>query len=511
MHRSPWGVGLFFVFCFFVRATEPLTLAEAEATIDEAILREYVGFLAADRLAGRDSGSPGLKQAAAFASKHFAQWGLQALGDVDPQTGERSYLQRFVIQGEPALVANSNQLVIHTADSTYTHDGGEAAWLPFRFTANVDLVKKDVVFVGYGIVDEAKGYDDYAGIDVTDKIVLVLRYEPGEAGNRRYRPSEHAYLINKATVAREQGAAAMLLVNGPNSDRAGDDDPLFGLGEAGRMAGDRIAYAHIKRAVARTMFLNQSQDLAALQTIIDETGQPHSQKLTGIKVSLKTALERPPIETENVVAFLPGQNPAAEVVVFGAHYDHVGTGQFGSMWGSRGRDQIHNGADDNASGTSAVLAVAQALSQGPRPNRGVLFVLFAAEERGLLGSAHFLAKPPLDRARFIAMINADMIGRGTNGRLTIGGIATAPRFDDLVRLHNRDLDLNLRLDPSGKAPSDHMNFLNNDIPVLFYFTGIHSDYHTPDDDVEAVVFSSLATISRHIFRTLWDLAEYGVD
>ena len=210
----------------------------------------------------------------------------------------------------------------------------------------------------------------------------------------------------------------------------------------------------------------------------------------------------------NVVARLEGSDLAHETVVIGAHYDHVGTGAFGSLWGTRGRGKIHNGADDNASGTSAVLEVAEAFVEGGiEPRRTVLFILFSGEERGLLGSAHFVAHPTVSRDSIGAMINLDMVGRGTGeGRFSIHGRRTSPAFEGLIARTRSDLDYSVEGVGFNMPPSDNSSFYEAGIPALFFTTGPHPEYHTPDDDIERINEANGASVARFAFGCLARLA-----
>ncbi|MBI4617810.1 MAG: M20/M25/M40 family metallo-hydrolase [Planctomycetes bacterium] len=213
----------------------------------------------------------------------------------------------------------------------------------------------------------------------------------------------------------------------------------------------------------------------------------------------------------NVAALLEGADPARkdEVVVLGAHYDHVGLGFYGSTWGPAGSGKIHNGADDNASGTSAVLEIAEAFVEGKvRPGRSVLFLLFSGEERGLLGSQHFALHPTVDLPKVVAMVNLDMVGRGTGtGRFMVNGTRTSPGFPKLVRETNERFGYDLDELPFGFAPSDNTSFYRKEIPVLFLTTGSHPEYHNPDDDVELINGENCAATSRFAFELVRRIAD----
>ena len=490
---------------FLVLAAVGSVLSSSALAGEDSILRadleKHMTFLASDALKGRDSGSEGLREAAAYISRHFQELGLKPMGD----PAARSFFQKVSMQGELRAAADQNLL-----------SGSGRAWalhgefMPFAFSSNGELHEREVVFAGYGVANPETKYDDYAGLDVAGKIVVVLRYEHADAGNADGSPTQHAYLTTKAKLAAQHGAAGLIIVNGPHGKAMEEGDPLFGLRSAGRMSGKKIPAIHAKRSFLEALLKETGRSLSELQTALDRDYQPISFVIPDVRVSMSVHLEKSVIEADNVIALLEGSDPDLkdEVVVIGAHYDHVGMGHFGSRWGSEGYDQIHNGADDNASGTAVVMEVAQAFARlEQRPKRGMLFILFCGEERGLLGSQFFTERPTIPLANQIAMINADMVGRAKDGGVSISGVGTSPGFTELVEGMGLGLDLKIETNESGIAPSDNTSFYKKDIPVLFYFTGIHDQYHTPDDDVHRINFEAQTEIGKHLFRVARKLGD----
>jgi hypothetical protein len=266
-----------------------------------------------------------------------------------------------------------------------------------------------LVFAGYGVTNPMKAYDDYAGLDVRGKVVLVLRRDPPWGGV----PTEHATFLAKLGAATEHGAAALLIVNGPRSLKGAPDKPMHWSAMVGGTPGSgRIPYAFLTQAAANAVLAPLGRDVAALEQAIDAASggpKPASAEVPGARVRLKVALERTSgLNARNVVGLLRGSDPALakEVVIVGAHHDHVGRGAYGSAGGPSAEGKIHPGADDNASGTAALLEVAEALAAQPkRPRRSVLFTSFSGEEMGLLGSVHYCEHPVLPLADTVAMVN----------------------------------------------------------------------------------------------------------
>jgi hypothetical protein len=343
-----------------------------------------------------------------------------------------------------------------------------------------------VVFVGYGITDPKRGYDDYAGVDVHGKVVLAMRYEPHNAlGQSRFTNnlnwSAASALMTKAQNAASHGAVALILIN-PPLHHPGD------LLLAPTMAHAPTALVPVLQI--KQTALPASVDLKSLQQQIDSSGQPHSVALDHVNASGNIEFIRQQTTVKNVIACLPGYGPHAdEYVVVGAHYDHLGHGGFGSL--AFGSHAIHHGADDNASGTAAVMELAERLTRAGRLERSVIFCNFTAEEEGLIGSAYFVNHCPVPASKIVAMLNLDMVGRIRDQRLYIGGAGTCDAFDAILSASDSGLPLILKesgpyIGRGGFGPSDHMSFAEKKIPVLFLFSGMHSDYHTPTDTAEKV-------------------------
>ncbi|MBW2258480.1 MAG: M28 family peptidase, partial [Deltaproteobacteria bacterium] len=349
-----------------------------------------------------------------------------------------------------------------------------------------------VVFAGYGIRAEELDYDDYAGIDVEGKVVLALRYEPGEKdeespfdGKRASRWSDLRY---KALKAREAGAAALVFVTGPVGSDPDEPDSLPPLKSGGPTSRAGLPVLQVTRAVASAWLASEGHDLGTLQAAIDEDYAPRSVDLPSLRVEGTVDVVATTAQVSNVVGVLPGRGDLAEeVVVVGAHYDHLGYGGDRSM--RPDEEAIHNGADDNASGVAAMLCGVGDLSEDLRTaseRRTLVALAFAAEEIGVGGSNWYTRHPLFPLEQTVAMVNLDMVGRVRDGALQVLGTDSAPEWEDLLRPHAQAAGLEITTGGDGYGPSDQMPFYEKEVPVIHLFSGAHEEYHTPDDDSETL-------------------------
>lgn len=431
-----------------------------------------VSYLASDGLKGRRAGTAEADEAAAWLVSRFKEIGLVAAG---PNGG---WLQPFdFIDGVD--LGSKNRL---QAAGTEWKVGTDFRPLAFSAAGAVD---GDVVFAGYGIVAKDLSYDDYAGLDVAGKIVLVLRYGP-DGDDEKSPFSPFAALRYKAAVAKEKGAKAMLVAAGPLTKDVADD--LIALRTDAAFSDAGIVAVSIRRPVADALLAPFGKTLEAAQKAIADAKKPASFAAPGAKVALNVDVTPRRVRTSNVLGLLKGSDPAkaSEFVVVGAHYDHLGLGGSTSL-ASAGGPQIHHGADDNASGVAALLETARRLSaRRASLGRSVLFVSFAAEELGTLGSLHFTKNPTVPWDAVVAMFNMDMVGRLRADKLDVQGVGTSPAWKGLVEASNKDANLKLALLDGGFGPSDHSPFYAGKKPVLFVFTGAHPDYHKPSDTADKI-------------------------
>jgi hypothetical protein len=474
----------------------------------EARLRADVTYLAADERGGRGVGTSGIDDAADYIANVFRELGLKPTADAD------GYFQEFSIRGEAALVQPTT-LELELPDGDPITGELDATFSPLAIGAAGKLEDAPLVFAGFGITAKDGGakidYDDYKDLDVKDKVVLILRRDPEPADKSHpfaaNAQTTYATFSHKVVNAAEHGAKAVLLVN--DAPSAGERDRL--LDYRATPSGGTIPFAMIQRQTADKLLATAgSPPVAELESRINETLEPQSRELPGVKVNLEVTVSREPIIAKNVIGVLEGQGPLAdETIVVGAHYDHLGTGGPGSLaFGSR---EIHNGADDNASGTSTVLELARRLAARPDAlPRTVVFMLYSGEERGLLGSAHYVNNPSIPLDKTVTMINYDMVGRLSDSRgLVVYGAGSSDGFEPLVQALSSSLGLEPKFfrGSSGEFnQSDHASFYRKDIPVLFFFTGTHADYHRPGDDTEKINFEGMTRIADLGELLLLDLA-----
>jgi aminopeptidase YwaD len=455
------------------------TVAAAPSFSPDAYLR-HVKFLASDELAGRGNGTAELDRAADYIAEQFRSIGLQPAGEGG------TYFQKLEVAIGSEL-GSGNRLTLQVG-----HDTWEAAlrrdFLPVA-VGEKTRIAGEVVFAGYGISAEEYGYDDYKGLDVTDKVVLVLAHEPRERDPKSpfegADPTLHGHDNTKAINARYRDARAILIVQDPANHEAGADLPPGAATQADELG---IAALRITRDAAARLLRASGKELLELQRQIDEKLAPRSFALPGVSVEIQLDVARVRKGVRNVAGLLPGTDArlGAETVIIGAHYDHLGRGGRSSMVPQL-IGQIHNGADDNASGTAGLIELAAFFTADPAPRRrSYLFLAFAAEELGLNGSAYFTKNPTRPLEKTVAMLNMDMIGRLRGNAITIGGVGTSPVFRDLVARAAADAGLEPKFSQSGYGSSDHTSFYAKNVPVLFFFSGLHSDYHRPTDDWDKI-------------------------
>jgi hypothetical protein len=435
---------------------------------------------------GRANGSDELDRAAEYISQQFAAAGLR------PGGAQGSWFQGFELQAG-LVIGRRNTLEVRTGGRSAFLTLG-ASYYPLAATPNEDegtpsaqLERVPLVFAGYGLAAPAFKYDDYAGLDVQGKAVLVFSHEPQE-GRRDSRlngarPIGESTLYAKALAARTRGARALLVVSDPSHARDQADFRLFMAESDAEDHG--IPVLRVRRDEMLPLLQAWGLDQAALE--IDRDLAPRSRALDGASVDYTEFFARRPGTVRNVVGVLQGTDPALsdQAIVIGAHYDHVGVGGRFSMTPAR-TGEIHNGADDNASGTASIIEMAKAASADPsRFGRSLVFVAFAGEERGLLGSAHYANNPVIPLANTVAMLNLDMMGRA-NGKVSVSGLERSALLDRLMREAAAGSGLEIRRDGPGAGRSDDSNFIDRRIPAINFFTGFHNDYHAPGDDWEKI-------------------------
>lgn len=518
-------------------ACTPRIFVNDEQTLAEA--QRHLQYLASDELRGRDTPSPGLDSAAEYIASQFKSYGLEP---VNGSYFHTYYLSRVNLE-------RPNRIVVHVNDVGY-HLALKTDFIPFDVTSSTAFEQEEVVFVGYGIVAPQYNWNDYEGVDVKGKVVVALSGEPDSKDSTFFRgkaPTRFSFTRTKIQTARKQGAKAFILINDPvhheNLTPTGSMFPSLNnlpdslapivfhpLGEA------QMAAVHAGANAANALF-GSVLALKDWQQRIDAERKPQSKLLEGKTLTMVIRIKTESIPVRNVVGVLPGRNAGyspggassntalsalpqtsvsatekpgdamrtiGEHIVIGGHYDHVGIHADSAK---PGQDSICNGADDNASGTTGVLLAARALAH-TQPKRSALFVCFSSEEKGLLGSQALVNDYPYDIQQCVAMLNMDMIGRNSEDSLFIGGQSRSPSLVELNKTVNATLPKPFTLAYNIEEyffRSDQANFALKRIPVLFYFSGMHDDYHKPGDEISKIRFPKLLRAAQLCTETAWQL------
>jgi hypothetical protein len=513
-------------------ASSLVTARRLADQITAAQLKDYLYFIASDEMEGRDTPSRGLDIAAKFLATNLSRWGLKPAGD------NGSYFQRIALQ----------RLKVDAA-ATHAEINGQS----FKF--GDDLLAQTVagtataplIYVGHGWFIKNKNIDAYQGIDVKDKIVVVLGggLPKGVTFADLQSGKQGVDWITPDTYAEQRGAKGLIII--PNKQALAAWERL----RQNQTTGGAVTVEKFKKTgpqptipritVSEKMLGALMQDEAQTAATLLNREQAEALKPFDFKadkrVTLTVGTKTEQVYTQNVVAVVEGRDPVLknEYVALGAHYDHVGTGAPGgagrapSLKGDTS-DTIWNGADDDGSGTVALLSIAETLAKNPHPKRSVLFVWHCAEEKGLWGSRYFVENPTIPLDRIVTQINIDMIGRsraegdttpanaklsGPNEVYVIGSKMMSAQLGELSESTNHAY-LNLKLnylfdDPKDPNQffyrSDHYNYAKNGIPIIFYFDGEHEDYHRPGDEPQKIDYVKMEKVTRTVFVTLWELAE----
>ncbi len=524
---------------------------EALPDVKNRILSD-IKFLSSDELEGRGVGTNGLNVAAQFIKSEFAKSGLA----VDRVNGDA--FQKFeLVTGSKLGEVNSLQLIGPEGKTIDLKIGQDVEVCSF---AGSGSFSGEVVFCGYAIDSKDDEYNDFDGIDVEGKVLIVMRRNPRQGDSKgamaaAHGIARHADLRSKMNHISAHKAAAVLFVNDPYSIRKSaetrrqglvkanekvvttaeeflaveatdtekvaearkkladsvsqlkslrqaaekaEDDVLMKFGYAGNGETKSLPPAfHITNKTANELLASIHTDLATLESQIDAEQKPKSAVVTGWTAKGATTIEKVRSDVSNVIAVIDGEGPLAnETVVIGAHYDHVGRGGENSL--APGSSEIHNGADDNASGTVTLLELARRFgvkAATKKPARRLVFIAFTGEEKGLLGSARYCKEPVFPLESTIAMLNMDMVGRLKEDKLIVYGTGTSPRWEPELKQFNGENGFKLVFKPEGVGPSDHASFYLKKIPVLHFFTGEHADYHKPTDDWEKINIDGVARVA----------------
>ena len=526
-------------------------------------LSSTVEYLSADEREGRGVGTKGLDMAADFIAKEFSRLGLKT----ELYGGQPFQEFSLVTKSEMGKPAENHLQFNSTGDKKASITltlGKDFRPLAIGGSAKIEA---PLIFAGYGITAPKLKYDDYDGLDVKGKVVVILRKEPQQQNPHSLfdgtKPSRHALFVNKVSNAFQHGAAALIMINDQaelsrsqtsrlqawnkaveklveihqsyskleepddkqqakyQQDIQSQAKSIGNLGTALQSKGDSLlrftgagvdskyrqmpVYFCLRTTIEPLIKDSFQTDLKAIEKTIDETLKPQSGPLEQWSATGQSVIVSKRATVKNVIGVLEGVGPLAhETIVVGAHYDHLGMGGQGSLapW----TKEIHNGADDNASGTAILLEVAHQLTQANfKPKRRIVFIAFTGEERGLLGSARYVREPRFPLKDTIAMVNMDMVGRLSDNKLIIQGTKTADIMDALIERLNKKYEFDLTKKPGGLGPSDHQSFYLKNIPVLHLFTGLHSNYHRPSDDFDLLNLEGMDRITHMVTHIVKEL------
>jgi len=527
-------------------------------------LRQAVEYLASDALEGRRTGTPGANGAAHYIAGEFSLLGLRPGMEIARPARTRGenrsrYLQSFPYVASVALGPHNLVSLNPQGDTTPIAVGED--WMPLGLSSNGSLKSAEIVFAGYGISSAELKYNDYGVSNAKDRVAIVFAGTP-DGENPHGQFLQAGQIRFKTAAARAAGARALIIIT--DEERLKEDRLTHlsydNAGEAG------IPVIVISRNLAARILGAADANLLEFVKVADartSAGAPQREPVKGRTLGLDVNVNHLESPSYNIIGILPGSDPKLkdEAIVIGAHYDHLGRGGEGSLAPREG--EIHHGADDNASGTAALIELARRLStQRPKPRRTIVFIAFSGEEEGLIGSSYYVNHPVVPLAKTIAMINMDMIGRLRDQKLMIGGIGTAPEWRAMVEGQNSPenmanaalngtitppgfANLKVNLDPKltpvgypvvigangrrvviadaantpmeaakpftlslnedGYGPSDHSSFYSKQIPVLFFFTGTHNDYHKPSDTSDKINYEGEAKIVSFVERIIRDL------
>lgn len=470
-----------------------------ERSAVEARLRHDVTFLASAECEGRGIHTKGIDRAADFIAGEFVKAGLK------PAATTPGYFQPFTVAGR-AKPGGPHRLSLRGPLGQEIELKMDAHFRPVGLSGK-GAVTAPLVFVGYGVTANNLPYDDYQGVDVAGKVVIMLRKTPRpENAHVPFDGAQsafHAGLETKLVKADLNKAAAVLFVN--DHETARNADPLMEFAyTAASGSPAKVPVLHVRRGVVESLLQSATgRTLRDVEVELDRTLRPQSAALTGWEARLDVRVDRTETPVKNVIGVVEGSGRLAnETVVVGAHYDHLGYGGDRSSLAADKSPRIHHGADDNASGTTALLELARRFAGQPPAGdrRRVVFMAFSAEEIGLIGSAHYCKKPLFPLESTTAMLNLDMVGRlrpnpATNrDRVYVEGSGTAKHFDGLLDQLAQKHDVEMSKSASGYGPSDHASFYTQKIPVVFYWTGNHSDYHKPSDTADKINVAGLSKI-----------------
>ena len=538
----------FFSLALIVTLTITAALAQqpTSTTASRDRIRQVIEYLASDALEGRRTGTPGANDAAHYIAGEFNRFGLRPGLQIARPARTRGENQARYLQPFPYVagveLGKNNLFFVNPgrADDTAQFLVGED-WMPLGFSSNGQVKSAEAAFVGYGISSAELKYDDYAASNARDRVAIAFAGTP-DGDNPHGQFARAGEIRFKAAAARAAGARALLII--ANEEKLKDDRlsrlSYDNAGEAG------MPVVVVSRRLAGKILRSSDSKLAEFEQAADSrTAKGNALRLpmSGGRLSIDVKVVRQESPSFNVIGILPGSDPSLknEAIVIGAHYDHLGRGGEGSLAPREGG--IHHGADDNASGVAGLIELARMLSlQNPKPRRTFVFIAFSGEEEGLIGSSYYVNHPVVPLTNTVAMINMDMIGRLKDKNLIVGGVGTAQEWRSMIDADNTMQSTTVSLNPTraaasaantfpivlgangqpavtmgpgkkfaltlnedGYGPSDHSSFYAKQVPVLFFWTGTHEDYHKPSDTADKINYEGEARIVSFVANIVSDI------
>ena len=483
---------ILFFLVLFVNLTFSQAPLNPKITAEE--IQYHINYLASEEFEGRMTGTQELYKAAVYIQAEFERYGLQPFFD-------GSFLQEFPFTAGIELGDKLYLTIYSDANAADLKVGFD--YIPLSFTDNLSL-SGNLVFAGYGISVSDLNYDDYAGIDVKDKIAVVLRNHP-DRKNPHSQFEKYSSLRYKTTTARDKGASGIIFIN--DYEKESDDLIQLRYDNASSITG--LVAVNVKREFIERLFEVENKNLKSILESIDNNLTPNSFAFETAAIECNIEVKKTEKSCWNVAGWIPASDPAYanEYVVIGAHYDHLGWGESNSLY-MGDIPMIHYGADDNASGTTGLLELSEKfMSVRDKLKRNIVFAGFSGEELGLLGSSYLVNNFPIPINEVVTMINLDMIGRlNDNKDLIVYGTGTSSEWKNILNTKNL-YEFNLTFNDDGFGPSDHSSFYGKQIPVLFFFTGTHSDYHRPNDTADKINAEGQEKILRYVYDVAKNIAQ----
>jgi Zn-dependent M28 family amino/carboxypeptidase len=511
---------------FLLLLSFAFSVAAQKADVTEQNLRTNIGYLASDQLEGRRTGEMGATTAAGYIANLFAQYKLKAgVSNVVNGKTSKNFLQKFPYTTgvEVAETGNEFKLNLKNVDASQVQVGEKNPVRPLIFSPNGEAQNAPIIFAGFGIESQESNFNDYEALVASGKVVLAF---DGNPENDTPRSAFSRFTVHaKAKIAKDKGAVGLLLIS--REDKFEND--RYARIKYNQTDGETaVPVFAVSRTTAANILGIKDAELKTIESLTAMKKDTTARIKVGFRdlspsVSFKVNLVKKQTDAYNVIGILEGSDDVLknEAIIIGAHYDHLGRGGQGSL--AVNSTEIHHGADDNASGTAALIELARIFAKEKKNKRTIIFIAFGGEEEGLLGSKHYVNNPIFPLEKTVAMLNMDMVGRLKDDKLTVGGIGTASEWKNLVEEKNKlnvtaattenqsnekpkiidSTPLNfpkfeLQLNEDGFGPSDHSSFYGKQIPVLFFFTGTHADYHKPSDTADKVNYAGLVKIIEYV-------------